>query len=152
MQDLAFTEGERNIYRLDGFLPAAVRTIEKQASIEMDCLELLGNNDLAKYMHLRDLQDRNRTLFYMVLQLYGTKVLPFVYTPTVGLACQQYSLVCRRPRGLFITARHAGKVAEILANYPVKDVRAIVVTDGERILDLGDLGANGECKVHRRCS
>ena len=110
----------------------------------MDCLELLGpENSLAKYMYLRDLQDRNRTLFYRLLQSHGKQMLPLVYTPTVGLACQQYSLVSRRARGLFITAEHTGKVAQVLANYPVKDVRAIVVTDGERILGLGDLGANG---------
>lgn len=120
-----------------------MRTIEQQARIEMDSLELFGENSLAKYMYLRELQDRNRSLFYRVLQTYGKQVLPLVYTPTVGLACQQYSLVCRRSRGLFITAEHAGKVADILANYPMKDVRAIVVTDGERILGLGDLGANG---------
>ena len=109
----------------------------------MDCIELLGDNSLAKYMYMRDLQDRNRCLFFKLLQTYGPQLLPIVYTPTVGLACQQYSLVYRRPRGLFITAQHAGRIADVLSNYPVKDIRAIVVTDGERILGLGDLGANG---------
>lgn len=121
----------------------AVRTLEQQASIEMECLGLLGDNPLAKYMYLRDLQDRNRVLFYKVLISYSTEVMPLVYTPTVGLACQQYSLLVRRPRGLFVAATDAGRVAEVLSNYTNKDVRAIVVTDGERILGLGDLGANG---------
>ncbi|CAG2163543.1 unnamed protein product [Oppiella nova] len=99
--------------------------------------------DLTKYMYLRDLQDHNKRLFYRVLQLYTTELMPIVYTPIVGAACQKYSMLFKRPRGLFITVHDAGRVPSILANWPEPDVKAIVVTDGERILGLGDLGANG---------
>ncbi len=127
-QDLAFKAEEREAGHLKGLLPVAVRSLEQQARLEMDCLALLGDNALAKYMHLRELQDRNRVLFYKVLITYATEVMPLVYTPTVGLACQQYSLVVRRPRGVFIAATDVGHVSEVLANYPVNDVRAIVVS------------------------
>jgi malate dehydrogenase (oxaloacetate-decarboxylating)(NADP+) len=141
-KDLAFTTREREAYNLKGLLPPAIRTQDLQVKIVMENIRTL-NDDLAKYMLLRDLQDHNKRLFYRVLQLYTTELMPIVYTPIVGLACQKYSLIFKRPRGLFITVHDAGRISSILANYREPDIKAIVVTDGERILGLGDLGANG---------
>ncbi|UXI22016.1 hypothetical protein NH340_JMT07959 [Sarcoptes scabiei] len=141
-KDLAFTTREREVYKLKGLLPATVRSQELQVQIVMENLRQI-HNDLAKYMFLRDLQDHNKRLFYRVLQVYTKELMPIVYTPIVGLACEKYSLIFKRPRGMFITINDAGRVFDILGNSGEPEIKAIVVTDGERILGLGDLGANG---------
>nr|XP_027200041.1 NADP-dependent malic enzyme-like isoform X2 [Dermatophagoides pteronyssinus] len=141
-KDLAFTTREREVYKLKGLLPAAIRSQELQVQIIMDNLRSI-NSDLGKYMFLRDLQDHNKRLFYRVLQVHTRELMPIVYTPIVGLACQKYSLIFKRPRGMFITINDAGRIFEILGNCGEPEIKAIVVTDGERILGLGDLGANG---------
>lgn len=141
-QGLAFSHEERQLLGIYGLLPYAVRTDEEQinhARILLDRLE----NDLDKYMYLIGLSENNERLFFKLLNSDIAHMMPLVYTPTVGLACQKYSLVFQRPKGLFISIKDKGHVYDVLKNWPETDVRAIVVTDGERILGLGDLGANG---------
>ncbi len=124
---MAFTTREREAYNLKGLLPPAIRTQDLQVKIVMENIRTL-NDDLAKYMLLRDLQDHNKRLFYRVLQLYTTELMPIVYTPIVGLACQKYSLIFKRPRGLFITVHDAGRISSILANYREPDIKVSYFT------------------------
>lgn len=139
---LAFTIEERQALGLHGLLPATVRSEEEQVQ---HCLTLLNRyeNDLDKYIYLVGLLDRNERLFYRVLSSDIGNMMPLVYTPTVGLACQKYSMIYQQPKGMYITINDKGHVYDVLKNWPETDVRAICVTDGERILGLGDLGANG---------
>jgi malate dehydrogenase (oxaloacetate-decarboxylating)(NADP+) len=139
---LAFSLEERQILGIHGLLPPGFRTSEDQIQhchILLDRLE----NDLDKYMYLMGLQARNERLFYQFLESDIAKLMPLVYTPTVGLGCQKFSLIFDHPKGMFITINDKGHIYDVLKNWPETDVRAIVVTDGERILGLGDLGVNG---------
>jgi malate dehydrogenase (oxaloacetate-decarboxylating)(NADP+) len=138
----AFTEEERDALGLRGLLPARVCTQEEQVTRVLENFRSKPD-DLEKYVFLMELQDRNETLFYRVVLDHIEEMLPIIYTPTVGKACQRYGHIFRRSRGMFISSRDRGRVKDVLANWPNKDVRVIVVTDGERILGLGDLGANG---------
>jgi malate dehydrogenase (oxaloacetate-decarboxylating)(NADP+) len=138
----AFTERERDVLGLRGLLPPRVFTIEEQL------LRVYGNfqrkaDPLEKFIFLTTLQNRNETLFYRLVEEHAEEMIPIIYTPTVGQACLEYGAIFRRSRGLFISIRERGRVAEILRHWPHPDVRMIVVTDGERILGLGDLGALG---------
>ncbi|XP_059143485.1 NADP-dependent malic enzyme-like [Physella acuta] len=138
----AFTLKERQLMGIHGLVPPCVRTMDEQM------IRVLTNfskrsSDLDRFIYLMALQDRNEKLFYKVLCNNVEEMMPIVYTPTVGLACQQYGVVFRRPRGLFISIKDKGHIYEILCNWPERNVKAIVVTDGERILGLGDLGAYG---------
>jgi malate dehydrogenase (oxaloacetate-decarboxylating)(NADP+) len=138
----AFTEADRKALNLTGLLPPRVHTIAEQE------LRVLGNvrdkpNDLARYLYLVSLQDRNETLFYRVVMNHIEEMMPLIYTPTVGAACQAFQHIYRRPRGFYVSSRDRGHVKEILHNWPHKNARIIVITDGERILGLGDLGADG---------
>ena len=138
---IAFSEEEREALGLRGFLPAAVMSM--QAQVERVLMNLRNlPSELEKYVALNSLHDRNEALFFRVVCDHIDEIQPLIYTPTVGLACQRYGLIFQRPRGLFISANDRGHIAEILGNWPYR-ARLIVVTDGERILGLGDLGANG---------
>src|SRR5450631_2397206 len=137
----AFTEQERDALGLRGLLPAHVLSMQAQAERVMTNLRRLPN-DLEKYVALNGLHDRNEALFFRVVADNIDEIQPLIYTPTVGLACQRFGHIFQRPRGLFISANDRGRVAELLRNWPYA-AKLIVVTDGERILGLGDLGANG---------
>jgi len=138
----AFSEAERRSYGLLGLLPTAVKTLDEQAS---HCWHEFStrHDDLDKHIYLRALQDRNETLFYRVLHDHIPEALPIVYTPTVGEACQRFSEIYRRPRGLFVSYPERDHIDEVLQNRPARDVDVIVVTDGQRILGLGDQGIGG---------
>ena len=137
----AFTEAERDALGLRGFLPAHVLSMEEQAARVLTNLRNLPN-DLEKYVALNSLHDRNEALFFRVVCDNIDEIQPLIYTPTVGLACQRFGLIFQRPRGMFIGANDRGRIAELLGNWPYP-AKLIVVTDGERILGLGDLGAQG---------
>ena len=137
----AFTREERNALGLRGLLPPHVLTQDVQAQRIMTNLRKFSD-PLDRYVALNSLHDRNETLFFRVVIDNIDEVMPIIYTPTVGLACQKYGQVFQRPRGIFLSVEDRGHVAEVLRNWPYP-ARMIVVTDGERILGLGDLGANG---------
>lgn len=138
----AFTHAEREHLKLRGLLPPRVHSQAEQE------LRVLGNirekpTDLERYLYLVSLQDRNETLFYRVIMNNIEEMMPIIYTPTVGKACQEFQHIYRNPRGFYISLNDRGQIRDILQNWPHKDAKIIVVTDGERILGLGDLGADG---------
>ncbi|OMP91368.1 NAD-dependent malic enzyme [Raoultella terrigena] len=139
---LAFTDGERDAFGLHGFLPQKVETIEEQTARawEQFCQ---FKRDISRHVYLRNIQDTNETLFYNVLRTHMTDTLPIVYTPTVGEACEHFSEIYRRARGLFISWPDRHQIDEMLQSFSRNDIRVIVVTDGERILGLGDQGVGG---------
>jgi len=138
----AFTEAERDLFHLHGLLPPHVGTLDVQVSRRLKALRSL-KTDFERYAFLRDLQDINETLFYALLVRNTEELLPLVYTPAVGEGCQRFSEIWRKPRGLFLSYPNKHRIREILANPHFDRVRVIVVSDGERILGLGDQGAGG---------
>jgi malate dehydrogenase (oxaloacetate-decarboxylating)(NADP+) len=138
----AFTEAERDSLHLRGLLPPHVSSQEQQLGRVLENFRR-KSSDLEKYINLSALHDRNDALFFRLLMDHPDEMMPIVYTPTVGLACQRYTHIFQRPRGIFVSSADRGRVAEVLANWPRREVAIIVVSDGERILGLGDLGANG---------
>ncbi|GLT25486.1 hypothetical protein SLA2020_006110 [Shorea laevis] len=139
---LAFTEKERDAHYLRGLLPPVFLSQELQEKRLMNTLRQY-QVPLQRYMAMMDLQERNERLFYKLLIDNVEELLPVVYTPTVGEACQKYGSIFRRPQGLYISLKEKGKILEVLKNWPERSIQVIVVTDGERILGLGDLGCQG---------
>ncbi|QTF08955.1 NAD-dependent malic enzyme [Brenneria izadpanahii] len=138
----AFTEEERANFNLHGLLPEAVETIEEQAERAWrQCQEF--KNDIEKHVYLRNIQDTNETLFYRLLDAHLSELMPIIYTPTVGEACEHFSDIYRRARGLFIAYPNRANIDDMLQNATKQNVKVIVVTDGERILGLGDQGIGG---------
>jgi malate dehydrogenase (oxaloacetate-decarboxylating) len=138
----AFTEAERDEFELHGLLPPHVAELNYQVMRRHDAFRAQGT-DIERYTFLRGLQDSNETLFYALLTRNIEEMMPVVYTPTVGLGCQRFSHIFRKPRGLFLSYPHKDDIRRILANRRFDNVEAIVVSDGERILGLGDQGAGG---------
>jgi len=138
----AFPEAERRRLGLLGLLPYHSSTVAEQLTRVYENYKR-KDSDLERYIFLNSLQDRNETLFYRLLREHITEMMPIIYTPTVGEGCRRYSHVFRRPRGLYISYPYAQEIPALLDNAPKKHVEVIVVTDGERILGLGDLGVGG---------
>jgi len=141
-RSLVFGRKERDRLGLRGLLPHRVSTQRQMVDRVMANLERLPR-DIDRYVLLSSLQERNERLFYQTVIEHVDRILPLIYTPTVGQACRELSHIVREPKGFFITPDDRGQIRRILANWPAKDIRVIVVTDGQRILGLGDLGANG---------
>lgn len=139
---IAFTASEREALGIDGLLPPVIATIDLQVARSMANFRK-KTSDIEKYIFMMSLIDRNLTLYCRILVDHLEEMMPIIYTPTVGQACQEYSHIFRRRQGIFLSADKKGRFAELLAQWPLDDVRIVVVTDGERILGLGDLGASG---------
>jgi len=138
----AFSDHERDVLGLRGLLPPHVATQDEQLARVLENFHRL-KTPLSKYIMLSSLLDRNEALFFRVVMDHADTMMPIIYTPTVGLACQQFGHIYRRPRGLFVSAADRGRISQVMRNWPHREAAMIVVTDGERILGLGDLGANG---------
>lgn len=138
----AFTEAERDTLGLRGLLPPHVQTMDEQVGRVMANFRN-KTTDLERYIQLAALQDRNETLFYRVVMDHLEEMMPIIYTPTVGKACQEFGHIFRRSRGMYVSLKDRGHIEQVLRNWPTHDVKVIVATDGERILGLGDLGASG---------
>ncbi len=138
----AFTEEERTEFGLHGLLPPHVGSLDEQLARRYGDFQQRTTN-LLRHIYLRDLQDRNEVLFYRLMKNHIAEMMPLIYTPVVGEACQHFSKIYRSPRGLFLSYEHRHEIDKVLENRPFRDVDVIVVTDGERILGLGDLGVGG---------
>ncbi|MGC9401004.1 NAD-dependent malic enzyme, partial [Vibrio genomosp. F10 str. 9ZC157] len=138
----AFTASERSSFNLEGLLPESTETIQEQ--VERAYQQYTSfESDMDKHIYLRNIQDTNETLFYRLVQNHISEMMPIIYTPTVGAACENFSNIYRRGRGLFISYANRDRIDDLLNNATNHNVKVIVVTDGERILGLGDQGIGG---------
>ena len=140
--DTAFTSEERKRYGLEGLLPHAYESLQRQAERVFQHLDA-KTSELEQYVYLTSLADRNETLFYRTVMSDPARFIPILYDPTVADACEAFGHIYRRPRGMYITREMKGRIAEVLRNWPEPDVRFICVSTGGRILGLGDIGTNG---------
>ena len=153
----AFTESERKKLGLDGLLPASTELPIAQMKRELHNLNA-HSKSVEKYSYLMHLLDRNQWLYYKLITLYAQDVLPIIYTPTIGAICEKYSHLYNKSLGLYITIKDKNNISDILKRWPVKDVQVIVFTDGEKVLGLGDLGANcmplaaGKAQLYAACA
>jgi malate dehydrogenase (oxaloacetate-decarboxylating) len=138
----AFTQQERQQFNLEGLLPYSIETIEEQKARAYQQL-ISFQTDIDKHIYLRNIQDTNETLYFRLVTDHLQEIMPLIYTPTVGLACQQFSKIYRRKRGLFISYPDRDRIDDMLQNATKQNVKVLVVTDGERILGLGDQGIGG---------
>ena len=138
----AFSTTERKYFNLEGLLPEAIESIEEQTGRAYKQYQSF-ENDMDKHIYLRNIQDTNETLFYRLVQNHISEMMPIIYTPTVGAACENFSNIYRRGRGLFISYENKNRIDDLLNNAANQNVKVIVVTDGERILGLGDQGIGG---------
>lgn len=138
----AFSEAERSSLGLYGLLPPHVESLDEQVSRAYEAFGAI-ESDIERHIYLRSIQDTNEVLFYRLIVDHLAEMMPIIYTPTVGAACQQFSEIYRRPRGLFLPYPHRDLLEDMLRNYGSEEIEAIVVTDGERILGLGDQGTGG---------
>ena len=138
----AFTREERQLYGLRGLLPYYITTIDQQIERVLKSMRR-KSSAIEKYVFLNALMERNQRLFYRTMIDHIEEIMPLVYTPTVGEACQEFAHIFRKSQGFYITPEDRGEISILMENWPERDIRVIVVTDGERILGLGDLGANG---------
>jgi len=138
----AFTKTEREALGLSGLLPPIISTMKQQVQRALASVRKQPT-DIDRYVYLSSLQKRNERLFYRLLIEHTQELMPLVYTPTVGQACEEFAAIFRETAGIYVTFEDRGHIAEVLGNWPEQQVKLIVATDGERILGLGDLGANG---------
>src|SRR5690554_5312380 len=141
-KDSAFSERERQHFNLEGLLPYSIETIEEQTTRAYEQLTSF-HTDIDKHIYLRNIQDTNETLYYRLVTDHLEEIMPLIYTPTVGMACQQFSKIYRRKRGLFLSYPDRDRIDDMLQNATKQNVKVLVVTDGERILGLGDQGIGG---------
>ncbi|MBV8617131.1 MAG: NAD-dependent malic enzyme, partial [Acetobacteraceae bacterium] len=138
----AFTEEERRRLGLEGLLPSSPESLERQVERVLAHLEV-KQTDIERYIYLTGLADRNETVFYRTVMSDPMRFIPILYDPTVAEACLTFGHIYRRPRGMYVTRRMKGRIAEVLRNWPTREIRFICVSTGGRILGLGDIGANG---------
>ena len=141
-KDTAFSQEERRALGLEGLLPTAVESLDQQVARALHHID--GKpNDLERYIYLISLEERNETLFYKTVMSNPKRFIPILYDPIVADACEQFGEIYRCPRGMYINRHMKGRIADVLRNWPERDVRFICISTGGRILGLGDIGANG---------
>lgn len=141
-QGSGFSKKDRGVFHLEGLIPERRATLEQQVQLTFEAYSDITGN-LAKYQFLSQLRDRNQTLFFALVEKHLESILPIIYTPVVGMASQKFSRLAHTPSGIYLSYNHRGRIKEVLSHHLTSDIRIIVVTDGERVLGLGDCGIGG---------